>query len=65
MLASLTVATLLNLANKGDWFGHHFAAWEIFLWNVGLSAAVWLTVQSAVLRDAAARKDFAAQVSFG
>ena len=27
--------------------------------------AVWLTVQSAVLRDAAARKDFAAQISFG
>jgi len=27
--------------------------------------AVWLTVNSAVLRDAAARKDFAAQISFG
>ena len=28
-------------------------------------AAVWLTVNSAVLRDAAARKDFAAQINFG
>ena len=27
--------------------------------------AVWLTLQSAVLNDAAARKDFAAQISFG
>jgi hypothetical protein len=27
--------------------------------------AVWLTVSSAVLRDAAARKDFSAQISFG
>ena len=27
--------------------------------------AVWLTVNSAVLRDAAARKDFAAQINFG
>ncbi len=27
--------------------------------------AVWLTVNSAVLRDAAARKDYAAQISFG
>ena len=27
--------------------------------------AVWLTVNAAVLRDAAARKDFAAQISFG
>jgi len=44
MLASLVVATLLNLANKGDWFGHHFATWEIFVWNVGISAVVWLTV---------------------
>jgi len=27
--------------------------------------AVWLTVNSAILRDAAARKDFAAQINFG
>ena len=27
--------------------------------------AVWLTVNAAVLRDAAARKDFAAQINFG
>lgn len=27
--------------------------------------AVWLTVNAAVLRDAAARKDFSAQISFG
>jgi hypothetical protein len=27
--------------------------------------AVWLTVQSAILRDAATRKDFTAQISFG
>lgn len=27
--------------------------------------AVWMTVNAAVLRDAAARKDFAAQISFG
>ncbi|MDJ0748841.1 MAG: nuclease-related domain-containing protein [Woeseiaceae bacterium] len=27
--------------------------------------AVWLTVNAAVLRDAAARKDYAAQISFG
>jgi hypothetical protein len=26
---------------------------------------VWLTVNSAVLRDEAARRDFAAQISFG
>ena len=44
MLASLLVASLLNLANEGRWFAHHFASWEIFLWNVGLSGAVWLAV---------------------
>ena len=44
MLTSLVVATLLNLANEGDWFGHHFAAWEIFVLNVLLSALVWVTV---------------------
>ncbi len=44
MLASLTVATLLNLSNEHDWFGHAFASWEIFLINVTLSAAIWLTV---------------------
>jgi len=44
MLSSLVVATLLNLCNRHHWIGRPFAAWEIFLINVGLSAAVWLTV---------------------
>lgn len=39
---------------------HVFGPSKIKDWD-----AVWLTVQSAVLRDAAARKDFASQVSFG
>jgi len=44
MASSLVVATLLNLANKQAWLGHHFSSWEIFLWNVGISGVVWLTV---------------------
>ncbi|MBD3236530.1 MAG: hypothetical protein GF330_07490, partial [Candidatus Eisenbacteria bacterium] len=44
MVASLAIATLLNLANAGDWFGHAFASWEIILLNIFLSGAVWLTV---------------------
>ncbi len=44
MLCSLTVATLLNLANKGEWFAHSFASWEIFLINVAISGAVWVSV---------------------
>ncbi len=39
---------------------HVFGPSKIKDWD-----AVWLTVKSAVLRDAAARKDFAAQISFG
>jgi len=39
---------------------HVFGPSKIDDWD-----AVWLTVNSAVLRDAAARKDFAAQISFG
>ncbi len=39
---------------------HVFGPSKIKDWH-----AVWLTVNSAVLRDAAARKDFAAQISFG
>lgn len=39
---------------------HVFGPSKIEDWD-----AVWLTVNSAVLRDAAARKDFAAQISFG
>ena len=39
---------------------HVFGPSKIKDWH-----AVWLTVQSAVLRDAAARKDFAAQIGFG
>ena len=39
---------------------HVFGPSKIKDWD-----AVWLTVNSAVLRDAAARKDFAAQISFG
>jgi hypothetical protein len=39
---------------------HVFGPSKIEDWD-----AVWLTVNSAVLRDEAARKDFAAQISFG
>lgn len=39
---------------------HVFGPSKIKDWH-----AVWLTLQSAVLQDAAARKDFAAQISFG
>jgi len=39
---------------------HVFGPSKIKDWH-----AAWLTVQSAVLKDAAARKDFAAQISFG
>lgn len=39
---------------------HVFGPSKIKDWH-----AVWLTVNSAVLRDAAARKDFAAQINFG
>jgi len=39
---------------------HVFGPSKIKDWD-----AVWLTVNSAVLRDEAARKDFAAQISFG
>lgn len=39
---------------------HVFGPSKIKDWH-----AVWLTLQSAVLNDAAARKDFAAQISFG
>ena len=51
MLASLTVATLLNLANQGEWFAHGFAAWEIFLINVGLSGLVWVSVAFLTASD--------------
>jgi solute:Na+ symporter, SSS family len=44
MASSLIVATLLNLANKHDWLAYEFSTWEIFVWNVGISGAVWLTV---------------------
>ena len=39
---------------------HVFGPSKIKDWH-----AVWLTVNSAVLRDASARKDFAAQINFG
>ena len=39
---------------------HVFGPSKIKDWD-----AVWLTVNSAILRDEAARKDFAAQISFG
>ncbi len=39
---------------------HVFGPSRIDDWN-----AVWLTVQAAILRDAAARKDFNAQIGFG
>ena len=39
---------------------HVFGPSKIKDWH-----AVWLTLQSAALKDAAARKDFAAQISFG
>lgn len=44
MLASLLIATLLNLSNAHGWLPHHFESWEIFLVNVLLSGAIWLTV---------------------
>ncbi|HMB71756.1 MAG TPA: hypothetical protein VKU85_20760, partial [bacterium] len=44
MVASLLVATLLNLSNQNGWFPHEFASFEIFTINVVLSAAVWITV---------------------
>ena len=62
MASSLLVATFLNLANRGDWFGHQFPTWEIFLWNVLLSGVVWVSVALAtgpeeepVLRNFVAR----------
>jgi len=44
MIASLIIATLLNLSNKHQWISHSFESWEIFLINVLLSGAIWLTV---------------------
>ena len=62
MLTSLIVATLLNLANQGDWLGHQFASWEIFLLNVGISAAVWVSVAFLAPReDEAQLRKFVAQ----
>ena len=44
MATSLVVASLMNMANGGGWFAHRFDTWEIFLWNVGISAVVWVSV---------------------
>jgi len=62
MASSLVVATLMNLANSGDWFRRQFDAWEIFLWNVGISALVWVSVAFlAPATDEAALRDFVAR----
>jgi len=42
MLASLAVATLLNLSNRHGWVEHTFPAWEIMLLNVVISGGLWL-----------------------
>jgi Na+/proline symporter len=44
MIASLVVATALNLSNRHGLLAHHFASYEIFAINVALSAAIWVTV---------------------
>jgi Na+/proline symporter len=44
MIASLLVATALNLSNAHGWIAHTFASHEIFAVNVALSAVVWITV---------------------
>ena len=44
MVASLAVATALELANHGHWLGHTFTSPEIFVLNVALSGVVWVTV---------------------
>ena len=47
MLASLLIATLLNLSNREAWIAHRFESWEIFLINVLLSGMIWLIVTFA------------------
>jgi len=44
MIASLVVATALTLSNARGWVDHVFTTPEVFVINVALSAAVWLTV---------------------
>jgi Na+/proline symporter len=44
MIASLVIATLLNLSNAHGWLGHTFTSPEIFVLNVFGSAVVWITV---------------------
>ena len=52
---------VIHVSNLESYIAKHvFGPSKIKDWH-----AVWLTLQSAVLKDAAARKDFAAQISFG
>jgi Na+/proline symporter len=51
MVASLVIATVLNLSNRHGWIGHEFASYEIFAINVALSAAVWITVAMVTAPD--------------
>jgi hypothetical protein len=44
MVASLLIATFLTVSNARGWLPHEFATWEVFLINVALSGAVWVTV---------------------
>jgi hypothetical protein len=44
MIASLVVATTLNLSNAHGWIAHRFSSPEIFVINVGISAAIWVAV---------------------
>lgn len=52
---------VIHVGNLESYIAKHvFGPSKIEDWH-----AVWLSLQSAVLQDAAARKDFAAQISFG
>ena len=44
MISSLLVATGLNLSNAHGWLAHRFTSPEIFVINVAISAAIWVTV---------------------
>ncbi len=57
MVSSLAVATFLELANHGAWFGRTFPSAEIFVLNVALSGIVWLTVALRTAPDDAAHRE--------
>ncbi len=44
MLASLSFASFLNFSNRTGLLPWHLTSWQIILFNVLVSAAVWLTV---------------------